>query len=153
MIKTQLFKTLISLISGLLFGAGMVISGMVDPVKVIAFLNVTGDWDPSLAFVMGGALLVFSPVYHVLIKKRQRAVDGEDMALATQASVDAKLIAGSLIFGAGWGVAGFCPGPAITSAAGGSLVIAIFIVCMVVGMAIANYLSACCFKKSLSGKA
>lgn len=133
-----MFKTVIALISGSLFGCGMIISQMVDPVKVIGFLNVTGNWDPSLTLVMGGALAVFTPCYHLLIKKRSHAVNGEKFSFASKTKIDGKLISGAAIFGAGWGLAGFCPGPAVTSISGGSLTIGVFILSMLIGMRLAN---------------
>lgn len=133
-----MLKVIIGLISGLLFGAGMIISGMVDPTKVIAFLNVTGNWDPSLAFVMGGALAVFTPFYHFVIKKRSHALNGEKFSYTTKSNIDAKLIVGATLFGVGWGLAGFCPGPAMTSLSGGSLTIIVFMLSMLLGLILAK---------------
>nr|WP_208380175.1 YeeE/YedE family protein [Psychromonas sp. RZ22] len=142
MSRTKIGSMLISLLSGLLFGSGMIISGMVDPDKVIAFLDIFGAWDPSLAFVMGGALLVFTPFYHLVIKKRQTAINGKDFAVSNKQKVDSKLISGAIIFGMGWGLAGFCPGPVIASISGGSHIIGLFILWMVIGILCANqYLS------------
>lgn len=133
-----MFKTVIALISGILFGSGMIISQMIDPEKVIGFLNVIGNWDPSLALVMGGALAVFTPCYHLLIKKCSHAINGEKFNFASNTKIDGKLIAGAAIFGAGWGLAGICPGPAVASISGGSLTIAVFVLSMLVGMRLAN---------------
>ncbi len=133
-----MLKVIIALISGILFGAGMIISGMVSPTKVIGFLNITGNWDPSLAFVMGGALAVFTPFYHLLIKKRSHAINGEKFSCTSNTKIDGQLISGAAIFGAGWGVAGFCPGPAMASLAGGSLTIFIFILSMLAGIIFAK---------------
>ncbi len=121
-------------VTGALFGAGMIISGMVDPVKVLAFLDITGNWDPSLAFVMGGALLVFTPFYHLVIKKRKKALSGDDFAYTTNNKVDGTLLSGAAIFGLGWGLAGICPGPAVASIGGGSNIILAFVLSMIVGM-------------------
>lgn len=126
------------LISGLLFGAGMIISGMVNPEKVISFLDITGNWDPSLAFVMGGALAVFAPIYHFIIKKRNKAISGDKFSWTSNTTVDGTLISGAVIFGVGWGLAGFCPGPVVASVSGGSNVILAFILSMIVGMVHAN---------------
>lgn len=134
----KIFNVITALIAGLLFGAGMIISGMVDPKKVIGFLDIAGNWDPSLAFVLGGALIVFTPVYHLVIKKRQRAVNGESFSWTSNTTVDRTLISGSVIFGIGWGLAGFCPGPVVTSVGGGSNIILAFIICMIVGIVHAN---------------
>ena len=136
--KTQLIRIIIALISGLLFGAGMVISGMVDPDKVLSFLNITGNWDPSLAFVMGGALSVFTPIYHLIIKKRNKAINGEEFTWTSNTTIDGTLISGAVIFGVGWGLAGFCPGPVVSSIAGGNNIILAFILAMIVGIVCAN---------------
>ncbi|WP_019027450.1 YeeE/YedE family protein [Colwellia piezophila] len=134
MITVKLLRVFIGLLSGTFFGAGMVISGMVDPVKVIGFLNITGNWDPSLAFVMGGALMVFTPFYHLVIKKRNHAISGDKLNLTTDTTIDGPLISGAILFGIGWGLAGFCPGPVITSVGGGSYIVLTFIVFMLVGI-------------------
>lgn len=133
-----MLKVIIGLISGILFGSGMIISNMVDPTKVIGFLNVTGNWDPSLAFVMGGALAVFTPIYHLVIKKRSHALNGEKMSWTSNTQIDRTLIIGAAIFGAGWGVAGFCPGPAVASIGGGSMTIFVFILSMLIGIVFAK---------------
>lgn len=133
-----MLKTVIALVSGILFGCGMIISQMIDPLKVIRFLDITGNWDPSLALVMGGALAVFTPCYHLLIKPRSHAVNGEKFSCTSNRKIDAKLISGAAIFGAGWGLAGICPGPAMASIGGGSLTIAAFVISMLFGMMLAK---------------
>lgn len=133
-----MLKVIIGLISGILFGIGMIISNMVDPTKVIGFLNVTGNRDPSLAFVMGGALAVFTPIYHLVIKKRSHALNGEKMSWTSNTQIDRTLISGAAIFGVGWGVAGFCPGPAVASIGGGSMTIFVFILSMLIGIVFAK---------------
>jgi uncharacterized membrane protein YedE/YeeE len=138
MSKSKKIRILVGFISGILFGAGMIISNMVDPTKVIGFLNVTGDWDPSLAFVMGGALVVFTPIYHFVIKKRSYAISGDKFTWTTNIKIDGTLIWGAIIFGIGWGLAGFCPGPAMSSIGGGSNIILAFILSMLVGIVHAN---------------
>tara|TARA_R110001592_G_scaffold74670_7_gene226687 strand:- start:3780 stop:4238 length:459 start_codon:yes stop_codon:yes gene_type:complete len=138
MLKIQLIKVIVGLICGLLFGSGMIISEMVDPDKVIGFLNVTGEWDPTLIFVLGGALIVFTPIYHLFIKNRDKAIDGEPLSLSINKSIDNTLISGSVIFGIGWGLAGFCPGPVVSSLGGGSYIILAFMLSMVIGMLCAN---------------
>lgn len=122
-----------SLVSGLLFGAGLVIAGMTQPTKVIGFLDVTGGWDPSLALVMVGAIGVHAIVYRVATK-RSSPLFADKFALPTRRDLDAKLLLGAAIFGAGWGIGGFCPGPALTSLAGFGLDAAVFVAAMVVGM-------------------
>ncbi len=123
----------IVIFSGLLFGIGMVISGMTDPAKVIGFLDITGQWDISLAFVMGGALAVFIPGYLLLIKPRSVSVYGGKIETPAKQSVDKKLISGAAIFGVGWGMLGICPGPAVTSLSSGNIQVFIFIAAMMVG--------------------
>lgn len=139
MFKIQLIKVAVGFICGLLFGSGMIISEMVDPDKVLGFLNVTGDWDPSLVFVLGGALIVFTPIYHFFIKNRDKAIDGEALPTVTHKDVDSTLIVGSIIFGIGWGLAGFCPGPVVSSLSGGNHVVLAFMLSMVIGMLCANH--------------
>ncbi|MCK6263635.1 YeeE/YedE family protein [Vibrio sp. ZSDE26] len=134
----KLIGIIAGLVSGLLFGAGMIISGMADPKVVTAFLDLTGEWDPSLIFVMGGALLVFTPCYHLIIKKRQRALSGNTFQWPSNTKVDSTLIAGSVIFGLGWGISGICPGPAMSSIGGGSSTILAFVLSMLVGIVHAN---------------
>ena len=133
----QGFSFVTSVVSGLFFGAGMVVSGMVQPEKVLGFLDIFGEWDPSLAFVMFGALLVFAPVYHLLIKPRECALDGSPFRFEKQNSVDARLVCGAGIFGLGWGLAGFCPGPIIASLAGGNVLVFIFLISMLAGIGLA----------------
>nr|WP_086937872.1 YeeE/YedE family protein [Thaumasiovibrio occultus] len=129
---------LIALISGLLFGAGMMVSGMVDPNNVIGFLDIAGDWNPSLAFVMGGALLVFIPAYVLLIKPRRQPICDTDFQLAVNSRIDRKLLLGASLFGIGWGVAGICPGPAITLLGSASTSVFAFVIAMLVGQRLAG---------------
>ncbi|PMH41442.1 transporter [Vibrio sp. 10N.286.49.B3] len=109
-----MFK-LVALLSGVLFGLGMVISGMADPSKVVGFLDVAGNWDPSLAFVMGGALAVFAPAYFFIIKPRKQPVNNETFNISSKVTLDKPLLIGSAMFGLGWGIAGLCPGPVVAS--------------------------------------
>lgn len=125
---------LAALISGLLFGLGMTISGMADPAKVIGFLDVAGNWDPSLMFVMGGALLVFMPAYFLLIKPKTKPLNAEEFCLSTSKKIDTKLLSGATIFGLGWGIAGVCPGPAVSSLALGNSDVVIFTFSMMLGL-------------------
>lgn len=138
MSKSKQIRILMGWISGSLFGAGMIISGMADPSKVIGFLNITGNWDPSLAFVMGGALAVFTPIYHFVIKKRSHAISKDKFTWTTNTTIDGTLIWGAVIFGAGWGLAGFCPGPAMASIGGGTNIVLAFVLSMIVGIVHAN---------------
>jgi uncharacterized membrane protein YedE/YeeE len=107
---------LISLIAGIIFGIGLVVSEMVNPAKVLAFLDLFGNWDPSLAFVMIGALIVSSPLFH-LIKNKDKPLLAEKFNYSKNKEINNKLITGSVLFGAGWGLGGLCPGPAISSLA------------------------------------
>ena len=120
---------------GLLFGIGLIVAGMTDPSKVLSFLDLAGAWDPSLAFVMGGGILVGLGAFAVA-KKRTTNFFGGAMHLPTSAVIDKRLIGGSLLFGAGWGLAGFCPGPAIVSLGAGQPKAAAFVVAMLAGMAV-----------------
>lgn len=120
---------------GLLFGIGLILSGMTDPGKVIGFLDLAGAWDPSLALVMGGAILVGVFAF-ALAKKRTTTFLGGALHLPSSRDIDKRLLAGSLLFGAGWGLAGFCPGPAIVSLGGGEPKAAVFVLAMLAGMAI-----------------
>ena len=126
-------KNIYALLAGLIFGLGLIVSGMANPEKVIGFLNIFGLWDPSLAFVMGGAIFVgvFSFKY---IVKREKTLLGGSLHLSNEKSINKRLIFGSLIFGLGWGVAGFCPGPALVSLGMGSLKGALFVIAMLAGM-------------------
>lgn len=124
---------LIALLAGLLFGAGLAVGGMTDPGKVIGFLDVSGVWDPSLAFVMGSALLVTFPVF-IWVRRNARPLFAERFQLPTKRDLDPQLLAGAALFGIGWGIAGLCPGPAVANLATGSPEILLFVVAMVAGM-------------------
>jgi uncharacterized protein len=119
--------------AGLVFGLGLILSGMSDPGKVIGFLDVAGSWDPSLAFVMAGAILV-GVLAFALARRRARAFFGGAIELPTRRDIDLRLLAGSLVFGIGWGLAGFCPGPALVSFGSGQDKAAVFVVAMLAGM-------------------
>lgn len=105
-------KIFMSLLVGLLFGLGLILSGMSDPAKVLGFLDLAGNWDPSLAFVMGGAVVVGALVFP-LAAKRPRSILGDAMRLPTATQIDRRLVLGGLAFGVGWGLAGYCPGPCL----------------------------------------
>jgi len=128
---------LVSLFCGIIFGIGLVISQMINPVKVLGFLNLFGEWDPSLAFVMVGALIVSSPLFH-LFKNREKPIFSSSFSISNKKEIDQKLIFGSILFGAGWGLVGLCPGPAITSIALLNTSSAIFVVSMFIGFYIAS---------------
>lgn len=118
---------------GLLFGLGLILSGMTDPGKIIGFLDIFGNWDPSLAFVMMGAIAV-GFVAFAIAKKRTTTILGGALRLPTASHIDKRLIIGSTVFGIGWGLAGFCPGPALVSMASGQIQALWFVSAMVVGM-------------------
>ena len=120
-------------VAGLVFGLGLLLSGMADPAKVLGFLDLAGAWDPSLMFVMGGAVGV-GAVAFALARRRTRSLLGERMQLPAKRTIDRRLIAGSALFGAGWGLAGFCPGPAIVALGIGETKAVVFVLAMLVGM-------------------
>lgn len=120
-------------VTGLVFGIGLILSGMTDPGKVIGFLDLFGRWDPSLAFVMGGAILVGFFAFRIA-GRRTRNLLGGAMQLPTSRDIDRRLIVGSLLFGAGWGLAGFCPGPALVSLGAGQEKALLFVTAMLAGM-------------------
>lgn len=128
-------QLLMSLFAGLVFGLGLIISGMTDPSKVIDFLDLAGNWDPSLAFVMGGAILVGVLAFR-FARTRPQAILGGPMRLPAATHIDRRLVLGGLAFGAGWGLAGYCPGPVLASLATGGSQPLIFTVAMLAGMAI-----------------
>jgi len=131
-------QSLAGLLAGTVFGLGLAISQMVNPEKVLAFLDVFGDWDPSLLFVMGGAVVVTFIGYRLVMPK-QPLFESEH-ALPGNKSIDKRLLVGAAIFGAGWGAAGYCPGPAITALASGLLEPVIFVIALVAGSHIAHML-------------
>ena len=131
-------QALMALLSGLAFGLGLIISGMTDPSKVIGFLDLAGKWDPSLALVMGGAILVGLVAFRIGAA-RPRALLGGPMRLPAASPVDWRLILGGLAFGTGWGLAGYCPGPALASLATGGSKPWVFTVAMLVGMSIFEF--------------
>ena len=121
------------LFCGIIFGIGLSISGMINPAKVIGFLDFFGQWDPSLAFVMGGAVGVYSLGY-LVVSKRQRPLFDEVFQIPTRKDIDARLISGAVLFGAGWGLAGICPGPAVTILAFGWTKAYVFFIAMAAGV-------------------
>lgn len=130
---TQGLRSLTALVCGLIFGFGLSISGMLDPARVRGFLDVTGAWDPSLAFVLGGAVVVATIGYR-LSQRFAHPVLGERFDLPSKTKIDAPLLLGSALFGVGWGLVGFCPGPAIASLSLGRTPPVFFTAAMLVGM-------------------
>jgi len=133
MIHKNLLYRFAEFVVGLLFGIGLMLSGMTDPSKVIGFLDLFGAWDPSLALVMGGAILVGVFAF-TIAKKRTTTLLGGVLRFPTNTDIDKKLVIGSLMFGTGWGLAGFCPGPALVSMADGQPKALLFVLAMLVGM-------------------
>ncbi|NML18180.1 YeeE/YedE family protein [Azohydromonas sp. G-1-1-14] len=124
---------LTALLAGLVFGLGLIVSGMANPAKVLGFLDLAGAWDPSLAFVMAGAIAV-GLVAFTLARRRTVSLLGAEMKLPTARDIDRRLVAGSTLFGIGWGIAGFCPGPALTALGLGEAKAVVFVVAMLAGM-------------------
>ena len=128
-------QALTSLLTGLVFGLGLSISGMIDPSKVLGFLDVFGNWDPTLLVVMGSTLIVVATGFTVILK-RPKPVFADVFALPTRKDLDSKLIFGAILFGIGWGLAGFCPGPAIAGLALLKTETVLFVLSMIAGMLI-----------------
>ena len=127
-----------TLFAGLLFGTGLILSGMANPAKVQNFLDLFGTWDPSLAFVMGGAIMVTAPGFW-FVQKRAKPLFNDAFHLPTRTDFDARLIVGAVTFGVGWGLGGFCPGPALTALPLGAIGTLWFVPAMLVGMVVAKY--------------
>lgn len=132
---------LASLLSGLVFGLGLIAAGMANPVKVLGFLDLAGRWDPSLAFVMAGAIAV-GLVAFTVARRRTLSFLGAKMQLPGARHIDRRLVLGSLLFGAGWGAAGFCPGPALVAVGMGELKALVFVAAMLAGMSIFEWVEA-----------
>jgi uncharacterized membrane protein YedE/YeeE len=124
-----------SFLAGLVFGLGLIISGMANPAKVLGFLDLAGNWDPSLAFVMAGAIAVGAVAFAVA-NRRAASLLGVEMRLPSTRRIDRRLVLGSVVFGIGWGVAGFCPGPALVSLGMGEFKAFVFVAAMLAGMGI-----------------
>jgi uncharacterized membrane protein YedE/YeeE len=128
-----------SFLSGLIFGIGLSVSEMVDPARVQGFLDVFGKWDMTLGFVMAGALAVTLPAY-ALILRRRSPICADSFAMPVKKTIDGRLIAGAALFGVGWGLAGFCPGPALANLATGAPAVIEFIAAMIIGQWLAGLL-------------
>ena len=128
-----------SLISGIIFGLGLTISGMINPTKVLGFLNVFDAWDPSLMFVMIGAILIFSPLYFIF-KRIPRPIFAKTFIIPSNKNIDKNLIIGASMFGAGWGLVGLCPGPAISAISFLNINIYFFVLFMFVGFYLGNFI-------------
>lgn len=124
-----------SLLAGLVFGLGLIVSGMANPAKVLGFLDLAGAWDPSLGFVMAGAIAVGMVAFFVA-KRRMVSLLGAQMRLPTSRDIDHRLVGGSVLFGIGWGIAGFCPGPGLVSLGMGEIKALVFVAAMLAGMVV-----------------
>ena len=128
-----------ALVAGLVFGIGLMVSGMANPAKVLGFLDLFGRWDPSLALVMGGAVAV-SAVAFSIARRRSASLLGAAMKLPTARQIDRRLVIGSTLFGIGWGIAGFCPGPALVALGMGQAKALVFVAAMLAGMGLFEWL-------------
>ncbi len=128
-----------SLLSGIIFGLGLTISEMVNPQKVLGFLNIFGDWDPSLMFVMVGAIIIFSPL-HFTFKRKSRPFFAQSFIIPSKKDIDKSLILGAILFGIGWGLVGLCPGPAISAISFLNVNVYIFVLFMFIGFYLGNLL-------------
>lgn len=131
----------IALIAGGLFGSGLYVSGMTDTAKVQGWLDIFGDWDPTLAFVMGGAMIPMAIAW-LVTRGRKTAITGAPLPPPPSSTIDRKLVAGSVMFGIGWGLAGLCPGPSIAAISYGGLGLYVFLAAMITGMVVAPLLRA-----------
>ena len=130
-------KPIIGLLCGLVFGVGLAVSGMTDTAVVLGFLDITGQWNPDLAFVMGGAVLVTLVAFRFILKMKSPVLNTK-FSLPTRSVIDGRLLTGAAIFGIGWGLYGYCPGPALAALTYMDNKTAMFVVAMLVGMALAN---------------
>jgi len=132
-------RNLVTVFTGLIFGIGLIMSGMTNPAKVQNFLDLFGTWDPSLALVMGGAILITMPGFW-LVQKRQTPFFEDSFLIPQKTNLDFYLLTGSAMFGIGWGLGGFCPGPVIVSISNGSTGTILFVITMLIGMVLAKLL-------------
>jgi uncharacterized protein len=132
--RRGLRASLVAVAAGALFGAGLLLSGMTQPAKVVAFLDVTRGWDPSLAFVMAGAVLVYGALSRLVLRRRATPWFDGEFRLPTRRDIDLPLVGGAALFGVGWGLGGLCPGPGLVAAGGGQTVGLMFVAAMALGM-------------------
>lgn len=138
--NSSLMKNSIALVAGLLFGVGLAASGMTDPAKVLGFLDLFGAWQPDLMFVMGGAVMMTAIGFTLILKRKQPVCDSQ-FHLPTNKVIDKKLLTGATLFGIGWGIYGYCPGPALGALVYLKLNTVIFVAAMLIGMGLAHRLS------------
>jgi len=136
-----MIRAFTGLAAGLVFGIGLLVSGMSNPAKVLNFLDIAGAWDPSLIFVMGGALVVTFIGFRLVLGQQQPLL-GKQFHVPDRTDIDARLLTGAALFGVGWGIGGYCPGPAVTSATLGGWPTWAFLICMIAGMMLARLLPA-----------
>ena len=134
-----MLQKILTLLSGLIFGLGLTLSSMTNPAKVIGFLDILGTWDPSLGFVMGGAILITAPLLYFL-KNKNYLILASQIELPSKKNIDFSLIVGALLFGIGWGMIGLCPGPAIASIAFLDFSSITFVICMFIGLYISKFI-------------
>jgi hypothetical protein len=144
--------SVVAFVAGLLFGLGLIVAGMVNPAKILGFLDVAGRWDPSLAFVMAGAIAVCLVAFS-LARRRTLSALGLPMQLPAAQTIDLRLVGGSLVFGIGWGLAGFCPGPALVALGAGYIKAVVFVVAMLLGMGAFELISAARRRRTSTGTA
>jgi uncharacterized membrane protein YedE/YeeE len=142
----------VALVAGLLFGLGLTVSGMVNPAKVQGFLDFAGDWDPSLALVMGGAIPVAAGGF-AIARRRRTPVCNTNFVGPSKTRIDARLVVGAALFGIGWGLAGYCPGPALASLSFGGGKVLIFVAAMLTGMALFQWLDPRLSRRKAEGRA
>lgn len=131
-------RIVIAFVAGSIFGLGLTVSRMIDPAKVLGFLDIAGAWDPSLALVMAGALAVMAIAFRI-VTGRSAPIVGQAFQIPTRRDVDSRLVTGAVMFGVGWGLVGFCPGPAISGLALGRYEVIVFVLAMLAGMAAQRY--------------
>lgn len=134
--RCRTMSLVLAVAAGALFGGGLLLGGMTRPERVVAFLDIGGAWDPSLAFVMGGALVVFGLAFRLVLRRRRDPWFDVTFHLPTRRDVDARLLLGAAIFGVGWGLGGLCPGPGLVAAGSGGLEPVVFVVAMIAGIAL-----------------
>ena len=135
-----MYSKIFSFISGLIFGIGLTVSGMVNPAKVIAFLNILGNWDPSLVFVMVGAIIFSAPFFYIL-KNKKKPLFNSSFQIPSRTNIDRNLIIGSSLFGVGWGMVGLCPGPAVSSIVFLQPLSILFVIALISGFYLCRYIN------------
>ena len=134
-----MYSKIFSFLSGLIFGIGLTVSGMVNPAKVIAFLNILGNWDPSLVFVMVGAIIFSAPFFYIL-KNKKKPLFNSSFQIPSRTNIDQNLIIGSSLFGIGWGMVGLCPGPVVASIALFQPLSILFVIAVMSGFYLCKYI-------------